>query len=65
MKICPRCKSENIKEVDYMNVKCIICNDCGYDQRETYDVFPEDRETQREKRKFSPYKAGGGKRTLK
>ena len=42
-----------------------MCNDCGYDEHETYDVYPEDKKSQKAKKKFSPYKRGGSFRTLK
>jgi len=64
-KYCPQCKTDNIKFVEYMGVQCLVCNQCGYDERETYDVHPGERQTQREKTKFTPYRTGGGKRTLK
>lgn len=64
-KKCPKCKSENIKLVDYLSIKAVKCNDCGFDETNEYEVFPEQRETQREKTKFTPYKKGGKARTRK
>ena len=63
-KRCPRCKSTNIKIVKYMEIDCILCNDCGYDERESYEVYPSEKKSQKEKSHFSPYKTGGSKRTL-
>jgi hypothetical protein len=63
MKSCPKCKSENVKLVDHLTIKCLICLDCGFDERTTYDVYPSHRTNQKEKGNFSPYKAGGSKRT--
>ena len=65
MKICPVCKSTNVKEVEYMGVKCLVCNKCSYDERDTLDVYPGERNTQREKGKFTPYRVGGGQRVRK
>ncbi len=64
-KYCPRCKSDNVRLVEYMGIQCMVCNDCGYDERQMYDINPGERSTQREKTRFTPYKTGGGKRTLK
>jgi hypothetical protein len=59
---CPNCDSDNIEIVRYMDEKCLICNDCGYDEREHYDVMPD--ESQRPlKDRWSPYKAGGPRRS--
>ena len=60
---CPKCGSENIKIVDYMGAKVIVCKKCGYDETEELAIVPEQRETQREKTRYSPYRKGGGKRT--
>tara|TARA_Y100000310_G_C20663819_1_gene806326 strand:- start:1325 stop:1537 length:213 start_codon:yes stop_codon:yes gene_type:complete len=60
--VCPQCSSENIKVIDYMGVKCKVCSECGLDERNLYEVYPEEKTSQKEKGKFSPYKAGGGKR---
>ncbi len=65
MKKCPKCGSENVKIVDYMEAKCLVCDDCGYDETEELAIVPEQRETQREKTRFTPYRTGGGKRTRK
>ena len=65
MKICPECKSKNVEVVKYLGASCLVCKDCGYDERDTYDVFADERSTQREKRRYTPYRAGGGRRTSK
>ena len=62
---CPQCHSDNIKRVDYMGISCAVCNDCGYDERNLYEVYPEEKVSQVQKGKFSPYKAGGHGRTKK
>ena len=60
---CPRCLSENLKEVEYLGMKCILCNDCGYDERNELDVFPEEKTSQKEKGRYNPYKTGGKNRS--
>jgi hypothetical protein len=65
MKTCPRCKSDNVKVVDYMDFQCIICSDCGFDERETYEVYPEQKTSQKEKGRYTPYKQGGSFRNKK
>ena len=65
MKKCPKCSSSKIKLVDYIGVKCIICSKCGYDETKQYDVYPEDKTSQKEKGRYTPYKAGGSKRGKK
>jgi len=62
---CPQCHSENIKLVDYMGIACTVCNDCGYDERSLYEVYPSERTSQSAKGKFTPYKTGGGRRAQK
>ncbi|HLC66199.1 MAG TPA: hypothetical protein VJK52_01020 [Candidatus Nanoarchaeia archaeon] len=62
---CPRCKSTNIRLVEYMGKMCIVCNDCGYDERQQYEIYPEQKTSQREKERFSPYRIGGARRTAK
>ena len=64
-KICPKCKSSNAKIIDYMGVRCVVCRKCGYDESKQYEVFPEEKKSQKEKGIYTPYKAGGFKRTKK
>tara|TARA_Y100000310_G_scaffold151291_1_gene150868 strand:+ start:6569 stop:6784 length:216 start_codon:yes stop_codon:yes gene_type:complete len=63
--VCPRCGSDKINLVAYLNIKCVVCNNCGFDERNNYEVYPEDKVSQKEKGRFSPYKAGGGNRGTK
>ena len=63
MKSCPKCNSKNVDLVSYMNIKCIKCNNCGYDESKQYEVYPEEKKSQKEKGKYTPYKVGGHKRT--
>lgn len=61
-KKCPECYSKNVKIVKYMDVDCIICRDCDYDERLEYDIVPEERTNQKEKGNYTPYKTGGKNR---
>ncbi len=63
--ICPKCKSGNVKMIDYFSVKCIKCYNCGYDETKQYDVYPEEKTSQKEKGRYTPYKAGGSRRGKK
>ena len=60
---CTKCKSKNTKQVKYQGIDCTVCNDCSYDERDKYEVFEEGKTSQKEKARYSPYKAGGGKRS--
>lgn len=65
MKMCPVCSSDDVKIVRYMNVECLICRDCGFDERDEYDVVPVERTHPEDKMNYSPYKHGGHGRTKK
>ena len=56
---CPKCKSSNVKIINYMGVKCVKCNNCGFDESKQYEVYPEEKTSQKEKSRFTPYKVGG------
>ncbi len=58
-KKCPKCSSGNVKIIDYLGAKCIVCNDCGFDETKQYEVFPEDKTSQKAKGSYMPYKTGG------
>jgi len=60
---CPKCSSEKAKKVDYRGIKCVVCNDCGFDERDIYDQFPDKKKSQKAKGNFSPYKSGGPRRS--
>lgn len=62
---CPRCRSSEVFVVRYRGTSCVVCRACGYDERDEYEVFPEQRSTQREKASHSPYRRGGKNRTQK
>ena len=59
---CPKCGSLKIEIVEYMNSKVRVCKECGYDERDDLDMVPSERNSQREKGRFSPYKSGGKNR---
>ena len=56
--ICPRCNSTKIKRYKYINTDCYQCLNCGYDTCSDVGSFPEQRTSQKEKGRYSPYKAG-------
>lgn len=62
-KKCPHCDSEDIQIVEYMDIKCVVCNHCGFDERKEYDVYPEDKSNQKEKGRYNVYQTGGSRRT--
>ena len=64
-KICPKCCSSKIKLINYMGVKCVVCNNCGFDESKQYDVFPEEKKSQKAKGQYTPYKVGGFRRDKK
>ena len=62
---CPKCRSEDVKTVLYRGIKCAVCNKCGFDERDVYEQYPEEKGSQKAKGSFSPYKAGGSSRARK
>ncbi len=62
---CPQCHSETIRKVQYMGIICIVCNGCGYDERSLYEVYPEEKASQSQKGRYTPYRAGGPRRSAK
>jgi len=65
IKICPKCSSKNISVVEYQDIMCMVCKKCGYDERDLYDLVPEERASQKAKGEHSLYKAGGAQRIQK
>jgi len=59
MKKCPKCGSEDVEVIDE-ELGFIKCKHCDFDELE--ESYPQDRNTQREKGKYSPYKSGGARR---
>ncbi len=62
---CPKCGSYNVMPYLYQSVEVIKCGDCGYDEGSAYDVFPEEKKSQKAKGSYSKYKVGGSRRTKK
>jgi len=62
---CPKCHSSKIKFIDYLGAKCLVCSECGYDESDDLEASPSERKSQREKGRYSPYKAGGKGRSRK
>lgn len=62
---CPKCGSKDIKTIDYVGLKCVVCNKCGYDETSLYEVYPEQKKSKKEKASYSPYKTGGPRRARK
>ena len=60
---CPKCNSDKAIQVDYQGIKCTVCKECGFDERDIYDQFPDNKKSQKAKGSFSPYKTGGKDRT--
>ncbi len=58
-KICPKCNSADVKIVRYMTINCLVCNRCGYDERNLYEVFPQEKKSQKAKGSYTVYKSGG------
>ena len=65
MNKCPKCGSKNIKLYDYLGAKVIKCNNCGFDESSVYEVFQEQKTSQKAKGKYSVYKKGGTQRIRK
>ena len=62
---CPKCNSSKVKTVEYLGVKCIKCDNCGYNESQQYEVYPEEKTSQKAKGRYTPYKAGGSRRAKK
>ena len=62
---CPKCGSKEAKIQSYMNIKIIKCSNCGFDESTVYDIVPEQKTSQKAKGKYSAYKTGGHRRTIK
>lgn len=64
-KPCPKCGSKETKTESYMDINVLICQNCGYDESTIYELYPEQKTSQKAKGQFTPYKTGGGKRAVK
>ena len=65
MRKCPKCGSKDIKFYNYLNIKAIKCDNCGFDESSVYDVYPEQKTSQKAKGRYTIYKTGGKQRTRK
>lgn len=65
MRKCPKCNSKDIKLLSYLGINVIKCSKCGFDERVVYDVYPEQKTSQKAKGKYSVYKTGGTRRAVK
>ena len=64
MKRCPKCNSKDVEIVDEV-MQFVKCKKCGFNELEGFDESPEERNNQREKTQFNPYKTGGARRGKK
>lgn len=64
-KTCPKCGSTKTHREKYLDLECLQCESCGYDETAQYEVYPEKKGSQKAKGRYTPYKVGGGKRTIK
>jgi len=62
---CPKCGSKDVKLYGYLGIKAIKCNNCGFDERNVYEVYPEEKKSQKAKGEYAVYKTGGSQRTRK
>lgn len=53
---CPKCKSTDVTVHEDEGLSFVTCNSCDYDELEEF--YPSERTSQREKARYSPYKAG-------
>jgi len=60
---CPQCGSPKMRSYKHGDVNCFECMSCDYDSCEEIEDYPEERSSQKAKGSYSPYKAGGSKRT--
>lgn len=62
---CPRCGSADVSYHGYLGIRTIRCNSCGFDESSVYEVYPEQKTSQKAKGKYAVYKTGGARRTVK
>ena len=65
MNKCPKCGSGDVKFLKYLDIKVIKCSNCGFDESDVYDVYPEQKTSQKAKGSYTVYKTGGSQRTIK
>lgn len=62
---CPKCGSGKIKLKNYLGIRAIKCSNCGFDESNIYEVYPEQKASQKAKGGYAVYKKGGSQRTRK
>ena len=55
---CPQCNSPKVRRYKKEGKDCIECSECYYDSCEEDSVTADQRNSQREKTRHSPYKSG-------
>ena len=65
MKKCPKCNSTEIKISNYLGIQTVKGNNCGFDESSVYEVYPEQKTSQKAKGRYTIYKKGGSLRTRK
>lgn len=55
---CPRCKSTNVKIINYLGTTAMFCNQCSYDERSEFDESPQQKTSQKAKGGYAKYKTG-------
>ena len=58
MKKCPKCGSTDVKFFKYLGISVIKCSNCGFDESSVYEVYPEQKTSQKAKGKYKVYKQG-------
>jgi transcription initiation factor TFIIIB Brf1 subunit/transcription initiation factor TFIIB len=56
--LCPICSSNNVVVERYQGTMCIVCQDCGYDEKEDLDTSATFKTNQKAKSENNPYKTG-------
>ncbi|MBI2559021.1 hypothetical protein HYW20_06905 [Candidatus Woesearchaeota archaeon] len=59
---CPKCGSADAKRVKYLGITAVKCNNCGFDESSVYEVYPEQKTSQKAKGRYAVYKTGGPQR---
>ncbi|MBI2668310.1 hypothetical protein HYX14_00550 [Candidatus Woesearchaeota archaeon] len=54
---CPKCHSVKVQVTEHNGLSFVKCRQCGYDELEESYV-PAQKTSQREKARYTPYKAG-------
>ena len=62
---CPKCGSGDVEKYNYSGVKVIKCNNCGFDEGEEYESYPNSKTSQKAKGNYNIYKSGGSRRQFK